>query len=103
MKKTKMKRIAIGMLLLLLSCGVFAQSAAKGLVDQSFLNDFVRKNWTTSDGLPGMTITALMQDQKGYIWLGTYDGLVRFDGVEFTTFNLMVDEKYAFSSVSFSM
>ena len=99
MKKTKMKRIAIGMLLLLLSCGVFAQSAAKGLVDQSFLNDFVRKNWTTSDGLPGMTITALMQDQKGYIWLGTYDGLVRFDGVEFTTFNLMVDEKYAFSSV----
>lgn len=68
-------------------------------IDQTFLNDFVRKNWTTADGLPGMTITCIIQDTKGYIYIGTYDGLVRFDGVEFTVFNRSTDPKYDFSSV----
>ena len=95
----RMQIIAASLLLLMATGFVSAQSAAKGRVDQSFLSDFVHKNWTTADGLPGMTITAIMQDKKGYIWIGTYDGLVRFDGVEFTSFNRTVDEKYAFSSV----
>lgn len=78
---------------------VFSQSAANGNVDQSFLNDFVCRNWTAADGLPGMTITAIMQDQKGYIYTGTYDGLVRFDGVEFVTASRNTDPKYDFVSV----
>ena len=87
------------LLLFSLSLPVFAQSAAKGSVDQTFLNDFVNRNWTTADGLPGMTITAIMQDKKGYIYIGTYDGLVRFDGVEFVTFNRTADAKYDFTAV----
>ena len=78
---------------------ICAQSAAGNKVDQSFLNDFVNRNWTTADGLPGMTITAIMQDRKGYLYIGTYDGLVRFDGVEFTTFSHSVDPKYEFTAV----
>ena len=77
----------------------FSQSAANGKIDQSFLNDYVCRNWTTADGLPGMTITAIMQDQKGYIYIGTYDGLARFDGVEFATFSRNIDSKYDFASV----
>ena len=46
-----------------------------------------------------MTVTALLQDKKGYIYIGTYDGLVRFDGVEFTVINRSVSEKYDFASV----
>lgn len=82
-------------------CGsfLFSQSAANGNVDQSFLNDFVCRNWTSADGLPGMTITALMQDSKGYLYIGTYDGLVRFDGVEFVNFTRTIDPKYDFASV----
>ena len=72
----------------------FSQSAAKGNIDQSFLNDFVRRRYTTADGLPGMTITDIMQDKKGYIYIGTYDGLVRFDGVEFVNLNRSLDPKY---------
>ncbi len=86
--------IALG---LMLSC--FGQSAAKGNIDQSFLNDYVSRNWTTAEGLPGMTITAILQDKKGYIYIGTYEGLVRFDGVEFTTFSRNIDTKYDFASV----
>ncbi|MCR5402132.1 MAG: hypothetical protein K6E78_11145, partial [Treponema sp.] len=77
----------------------FSQTAAKGQVDQAFLNDFVRKNWTTADGLPDMTITALLQNKKGYVYAGTYDGLVRFDGVEFVCYNSSIDPKYNFTSV----
>lgn len=77
----------------------FSQSAANGNVDQSFLNDFVCRNWTTADGLPGMTITTVMQDSKGYLYIGTYDGLVRFDGVEFVNFTRTIDPKYDFASV----
>ena len=85
----------------LLGCftAAFSQSAANGNIDQSFLNDFVCRNWTTADGLPGMTITAIMQDNKGYIYIGTYDGLVRFDGVEFVNFTRTIDPKYDFASV----
>ena len=70
----------------------------RGRRDQTFLDDLIRKNWDTADGLPGMTITSLIQDRKGYVWIGTYDGLVRFDGVEFTTYSRSTDEDYDFAS-----
>ncbi|MCR4734864.1 MAG: hypothetical protein K5829_07675 [Treponema sp.] len=71
---------------------------SKAAVDNNFFNDYVGKQWTTEDGLPGMTIVTAMQDNKGYIYLGTYDGLVRFDGVEFQIFSRAVDKKYQFAT-----
>ena len=95
-----MKRIALTLAALAFFAGAgFGQSAAAGKVDQTFLNDFVRRDYTTADGLPGMTITDIMQDKKGYIYIGTYDGLVRFDGVEFVNFNRSFDPKYDFTAV----
>jgi ligand-binding sensor domain-containing protein len=38
-------------------------------------------------GLPQNTITAVVQTRSGYLWLGTYAGLARFDGVRFTPFD----------------
>ena len=55
--------------------------------NQSFLSEYVSRVWTATDGLPGNTITDIIQDEKGYIYIGTYDGLVRFDGVEFFVIN----------------
>ena len=95
-----MKRIFVILIsALLLANLTFAQSAANGKVDQSFLSDYVRSNWTTANGLPGMTITDIIQDKKGYIYVGTYDGLVRFDGVEFVNFTRTNDARYDFASV----
>jgi signal transduction histidine kinase/ligand-binding sensor domain-containing protein/CheY-like chemotaxis protein len=48
---------------------------------------FVHEVWTVRDGLPANGVTRLVQGQDGYLWLGTWDGLVRFDGVRFTVFN----------------
>jgi signal transduction histidine kinase/ligand-binding sensor domain-containing protein len=44
-------------------------------------------SWDTEDGLPQNTIYAMTQTRDGYLWLTTYDGLVRFDGVRFTVFD----------------
>lgn len=43
--------------------------------------------WTADDGLPQNIISGIRQTSDGYLWLATYDGLVRFDGVRLTIFN----------------
>ena len=43
-------------------------------------------SWTTDNGLPQNGVRAITQTPDGYLWFTTFDGLVRFDGVEFTTF-----------------
>src|SRR5688572_22792808 len=48
---------------------------------------FVHESWTVRDGLPVNSVNALLQSRDGYIWVATFDGLVRFDGVRFTVFN----------------
>src|SRR6478735_3022942 len=40
------------------------------------------------DGLPEGTITVLMQDSQGYFWMGTQNGLVRYDGYTIKKYNL---------------
>ena len=39
--------------------------------------------WKLEEGLPQISIFALAQDARGYLWLGTEEGLVRFDGRSF--------------------
>ncbi|RME28481.1 MAG: hypothetical protein D6798_02290, partial [Deltaproteobacteria bacterium] len=43
-------------------------------------------HWTTDDGLPLDHLNDLAVDRHGTAWIATYDGLVRFDGVDFHTF-----------------
>lgn len=43
--------------------------------------------WTTNDGLPQNTVGAIVQDNDGFVWLGTQEGLVRYDGTEFRVFD----------------
>lgn len=41
---------------------------------------------TVADGLPEISVLSMLQDHLGYIWLGTQNGLVRYDGNKMTTF-----------------
>ena len=43
--------------------------------------------WTTANGLPQNTVNGLAQTPDGYLWLATFDGLARFDGVRFVIFD----------------
>jgi len=58
-------------LLLLVSCAVRAQQP------------FIRDLWLNENNTP-VKVNALLQDKKGYIWLGTEAGLYRFNGAAFT-------------------
>jgi signal transduction histidine kinase/ligand-binding sensor domain-containing protein/DNA-binding NarL/FixJ family response regulator len=42
----------------------------------------ILEHLTTADGLPQGTVMTTLQDSQGFIWLGTEDGLVRYDGHE---------------------
>ena len=43
--------------------------------------------WLTENGLPQNTVHAIAQTKDGYIWIGTEEGLARFDGIKFTVFD----------------
>ena len=51
------------------------------------LTQYNHEVWLTHRGLPSNGVNALIQTRDGYLWLGTEAGLVRFDGVKFTTFD----------------
>ncbi|HEU0276642.1 MAG TPA: two-component regulator propeller domain-containing protein [Rhodanobacteraceae bacterium] len=44
------------------------------------------RSYGVADGLPSATVYTVTQDHAGYLWIGTHDGLVRYDGHEFRTF-----------------
>lgn len=64
----------------------------------SFFKDYVSRNWNAENGLSANTVTDIMQDHDGYMYFGTYSGLLRFDGVEFIDINRLYDERYDFIS-----
>ncbi|MCP4151234.1 MAG: response regulator [bacterium] len=51
------------------------------------LTQFVHNLWEIEDGLPQNTVQTIIQTRDGYIWMGTQEGVVRFDGVHFEIFD----------------
>jgi len=49
--------------------------------------DYLVDGWDTEHNLPSSTVTAIAQTPDGYLWIGTYNGLARFDGARFVTFD----------------
>jgi len=54
---------------------------------QRELSQLNHEVWLTENGLPQNTVHAIAQTRDGYIWIGTEEGLARFDGVKFTIFD----------------
>ena len=48
---------------------------------------YVVQQWKVEDGLPQSTVRCITQTHDGYLWIGTWNGLARFDGVRMTVFN----------------
>ena len=57
-------------------------------LDPSLLpTQYVLDNWQIPEGLPQSTAQAVARTPDGYLWVGTQEGLARFDGVKFTVFD----------------
>src|SRR5258708_38127626 len=44
--------------------------------------------WSEAEGLRQSRIRSIVQTRDGYLWLGTDNGIVRFNGSSFTAFNV---------------
>ncbi len=75
-------RLLAAILLALLTAGSPHEAAAVDLRD--VLTGYTYTSWSRKDGLVG-PVWAIAQDVNGFLWLGTDSALIRFDGVQFTT------------------
>ncbi|HET9765201.1 MAG TPA: two-component regulator propeller domain-containing protein, partial [Thermoanaerobaculia bacterium] len=62
-------------------------TAASALEPGKALTQYVYDVWTDRDGLPQSYVQTILQTRDGYLWIGTEEGLVRYDGVRFTVFD----------------
>ncbi len=60
---------------------------AAGDTGETAADLFAVESWSSDRGLPQNSVNALLQSRDGYLWLGTYNGVVRFDGIRFTVFD----------------
>lgn len=58
-------------------------------------------HYTSDQGLSQNSVTAMHKDRKGFLWVCTRDGLNRFDGKTFRSYNYLFNRKYAGSSNRF--
>src|SRR5690349_14404612 len=80
MPRSRHLRVA-ALLLLLAATRTFALDPTRSL------KEFGHQAWLTENGLPQNTVQAIVQTQDGYLWIGTQEGLVRFDGLNFAVFD----------------
>ena len=85
-----MKKLIFSILFLTFSISCFSQS--------SFFDNYVYQSWSEFGGLSGTTANDIYQTRDGYIDIGTYEGLVKFDGVEFNTLNRVTNKDFGFAS-----
>jgi signal transduction histidine kinase/ligand-binding sensor domain-containing protein/DNA-binding response OmpR family regulator/HPt (histidine-containing phosphotransfer) domain-containing protein len=79
-----MTRVAIRGLLAILFVAAAAPSLALNPALQP--TQYVLDNWQIADGLPQSTVQALARTPDGYLWIGTQEGLARYDGARFAVF-----------------
>ncbi len=61
-------------------------------VGSAFSQSVVFRHLGVDDGLSQSTVTAIVQDKEGYIWVGTANGLNRYDGYSFKVFRNVVGD-----------
>jgi ligand-binding sensor domain-containing protein/signal transduction histidine kinase len=72
-----------------ISAGIFLATmpSALGLNPAEQPANYIVAHWSTDEGLPHNQVRCIFQTRDGYLWVGTQQGLARFDGLSFTTFN----------------
>ncbi len=71
-------------LFLVVLCPIASLSA---LDPEKKVHQYHVSSWESEDGLPQNTVYSIVQSKEGYLWLGTMEGLVRFDGKNFSVFD----------------
>lgn len=75
------RAVLVGICVLAFATSALALDPAKPLLH------LVHDRWTKQDGLATNTANALAQTKDGYLWIGTDEGVTRFDGARFVHFD----------------
>ena len=51
------------------------------------ISQYTIKEWNMNNGLPNNAIMDIQKTSEGFMWLATFNGLTRFDGLEFIVYN----------------
>ena len=71
---------------------IYCPSIAKGY------SNIIFKSMTIEDGLSQSTVETIFQDSKGYMWIGTHDGLNRYNGNSFKVYRYREGDKDSIAS-----
>ncbi len=82
-----MKPNARSFLSIPLTVMLFLSSAAIALETGMAPERMIMDHWDDLTGLPSNNVLDVLQDGAGYMWLASYDGLIRFDGKNFIVYN----------------
>ncbi len=83
----RLRHIQYSLILLLNAFIVSAQNIPYSFPSEKSVSQLMINRWTVEDGLPSQGLRNFIQAQNGYIWITSYDGLIRFDGFDFKVFN----------------
>lgn len=64
-----------------------AAESAWALDPAKAVTQYIHSAWSSSDGLPQNAALCILQTRDGYLWVGTQEGLARFDGLQFKVFD----------------
>ncbi len=78
--------IIVPALLLILSL-IPALCVQADIVPSESIPNYVKTNYSIDQGLPTDEANAIVQDHTGYIWIGGYGGLIRYDGSNFVDYS----------------
>ena len=73
---------------LLCLCGPAMRAEADNMILQIGLRDYVETVYDESSGMPTSEANTILQDEMGYIWIGSYGGLIRYNGVDFENMSI---------------
>ncbi|MFO7584215.1 MAG: diguanylate cyclase [Anaerolineales bacterium] len=86
-----MKKVSLVLLAVLIGLSMFLTQPVGGATNQAQTK--IHYDLSTrferilvEDGLPNATVLSVLQDQEGFMWFATADGLARYDGSNFTVF-----------------
>ena len=70
-----------------LASPVLAAAESSSSPVDSIDSEYLVQTWQTEQGLPDNFVNAITQTPDGYLWIATFNGLARFNGVEFVVFD----------------
>lgn len=90
----------LALLLTVASTPIFTQTGRTQGLAQNPLDSPVFQRFTDEDGLPLAGVSCLFQDSKGFLWVGTFIGLYRFDGYRFAAYRRDAEDPKSISEAN---